>query len=1233
MKRLLLLLFAFAFWLTDASAVLKTVRFYPSDIQISSGICFLTSDNVSIQFPYSSYVASTSSDIWWKPAGQTHQYPMVNLFEPTAGNGGIPITVIGKHVRAIRWYNIQAGTFNSYATFASTTSGSIGSTSASTKLTESDIYSQGHALWTGDYSGGDLVITTNGRLGYSFVDVDYDEITPSPTGYNSSLKYEMTIHYSPTSNNQLTYNYGQFSQAALQQAGFNYTQFDQYAITPQRINYVPSGSTSGLVSSTSNTDGKNLKVNLQTATPILGQVKLQVEGIYKNAPSQSVTIDVTINCIPDLTTPLITFPNQTKKYAGSPVSFTLSPSSASSGAFDYTFGSGLTKTSTNTCTAANVGSYTVNVSQKASGWYNAAYSSATLTVTPADLSLAATNYTTYPDEYFNIASKLITSCNNKTTPTFYYRKTGTSTWTKITGSTWPLTPDRTTYDVQICYDADNTNKVAAKPYSASAGADATVTVIWRPFDPVYKDYTTRVGSTFDLKTTCFDHNNKYTNTKTPSFRYRKVGATSYSYASGTTWPGVAEKGNYYVWVSYPEDGTNYVLGKSYETTPSKGYDFMIHVYEETVVTKNTVEILRGSSYSLSTLMPSTNNTKAATKYYYRKYVGGTWAEHSGSTFQTTSTTPTGAYTFQAVYPSDETNFIAQKDFVNNNSTYDGEIRVFEPVVLTCKDAEKYTDESLNLTSYIRTVNNTTTPKFYYRKRGETTWSPLTDYTFSGKPVGIYEVFVEYPNRDRTNWIWDRTLSEYGKCDFTVTVKQRSSVTGKTVNILQGTTIDLKTLITSSANKMEPEFYHRYLNSVPWTSLPYSTFATYSTTPKGAYRIQICYPYDELNGIDAKPFNSTSNLDEVANAYVGVFEPVKLVASDHIVYNDAAIDLAPFVESSNHSSSPTYYYRKAGDADWTNGSIMPSGIEAGDYDVQVVYETLDGTNYVWTKLFDTNAVDYRVTVLKEEPLHVYYNIPMGRKEGFCDTYCHIFLTDDEQHITNEHMCDFIYQKTGIKPAIPLKANPAATDTYTALTAHHIEVVDANDQVFKVNLQIHPETFWAVPSGFTSTGGKTSDLSVFIFTLGNDNYTTAASTNDDLDFASTTTTPFAYYTKGAKPANGNATTAPTAGTYYKFTVYQAGMLTVGIKLDKRNKFYVLEEAMGPDPIVSLKELGSELETWNGTNGTITIPVNAGKIYYLFSTDAPLGFYGYNYDDNPDNYFQIDNGMVKYKKYFKQ
>lgn len=1155
---------------------------------------------------------------------------MVNLFEPTAGNGGIPITVIGKHVRAIRWYNIQVGTFNSYATFVSASSGSVGSTSASTKLTESDVYSQGHALWTGDYSGGDLVITTNGRLGYSFVDVDYDEITPSPTGYNSSLKYEMTIHYSPTSNNQLTYNYGQFSQAALQQAGFNYTQFDQYAITPQRINYLPSGSTSGLVSSTSNTDGKNLKVNLQTATPMLGQVKLQVEGIYKNAPSQSVTIDVTINCVPDLTTPLITFPDQTKKYAGSPVSFTLSPSSASSGAFDYTFGSGLTKTSTNTCTAANVGSYTVNVSQKASGWYNAAYSSATLTVTPADLSLAAKNYTTYPDEYFNIASKLITSCNNKTTPTFYYRKTGTSTWTKITGSTWPLTPDRTTYDVQICYDADNTNKVAAKPYSASAAKDATVTVIWRPFDPVYKDYTTRVGSTFDLKTTCFDHNNKYTNTKTPSFRYRKVGATSYSYASGTTWPGVAEKGNYYVWVSYPEDGTNYVLGKSYETTPSKGYDFMIHVYEETAVPKNTVEILRGSSYSLPTLIQSTNNTKAATKYYYRKNVGGTWAEHSGSTFQTTSTTPTGSYTFQAVYPSDETNFIAQKDFVNNNSTYDGVIGVFEPVVLTCKDAEKYTDESLNLTSYIRTVNNTTTPKFYYRKRGETTWSPLTDYTFSGKPVGIYEVFVEYPNRDRTNWIWDRKVATYGQCDFTVTVKQRSSVTANSINIVQGTTIDLKTLITSSVNKMEPEFYHCYADATSWTSLPYSTFATYSTTPKGTYRIQICYPYDEVNNIDAKPFNSTGNLDDNANAYVNVYEPVKLVANDHIAYNDADINLASYLEDTNNTTIAKYYYRKNGTTDWINSTTIPAAsIESGWYDIQVVYENRDESNDVWTKLFDDDAVDFRITVNLETKVQLYYNLPLGHKQGFCysASKCHYFL-ETKTPLTEPQTRSIINQNTLISPTAPLKKNPLAEKTYDYMTSNELEVVDANDRVFKVQLYINPPTYWIIPNGFTSTGGLAPDQYICNVELGPDTYTTSGRFNDDQP-QNDTRHSFIYYTKGSKTANGSNAKLPTEGTYYKFTVAEDGMLTVYIFLNKRCKFYLLETSTDSGSIVSRTDLGSELETWNGAYGSITLPVQTDKEYYLFSTDEPLGFYGYHFYTNPHDFHSVEDGLVKENK----
>lgn len=173
------------------------------------------------------------------------------------------------------------------------------------------------------------------------------------------------------------------------------------------------------------------------------------------------------------------------------------------------------------------------------------------------------------------------------------------------------------------------------------------------------------------------------------------------------------------------------------------------------------------------------------------------------------------------------------------------------------------------------------------------------------------------------------------------------------------------------------------------------------------------------------------------------------------------------------------------------------------------------------------------------------------------------------------------------------------------------------------------FWSIPSEFSKpTSYVETAVSNCHLIFGEDSYGCNSGTNDDPDFEDIPENGnvFTHYTKGTQPANGDATTIPTSGTFYKFESSKEGyLLTVGIKLEKRCKFYLLDHDKSAGTITSLKQYGSELETWNGANGTVNLFTKANHDYYFFSTDEPLGLYGFQYSENQEGYYE-SNGFLK-------
>lgn len=396
MKRLLLLLFAFAFMLTDVSAELKTVVFTSKDLNLI-GFAVMSKGGITIKIPYSNYITSAEQSVYW-PVGD-NQFPMSYWFTKNDVEM-LPITITGSNLREVRWYYYSGTGISGLTVFSGASQGTIGSDANATNLFNqlkaeglgvSDPYawsSAGHAFWKGNYSGNLTLYASGNQARMWVVEVDYESIPPTPSGYVDVLNYDAgEWKYSALDPSSLskTFKYNQFSMSALSQNGYDMST-DQYNINAISISNSKTTSTADLVESETNTGGTSLTVNLQDDTPLYGDVKFTIRGYYKNNTSKYVNIHVTYHCIPELATPTITVADQQKKYTGKAIPFEIKPKSTNStAAFSYFYGNGLTKTGTNTCTALEEGTYTVNITQPAGGWYNPGFATATLTVLPEDL--------------------------------------------------------------------------------------------------------------------------------------------------------------------------------------------------------------------------------------------------------------------------------------------------------------------------------------------------------------------------------------------------------------------------------------------------------------------------------------------------------------------------------------------------------------------------------------------------------------------------------------------------------------------------------------------------------------------------------------------------------------------------------------------------------------------------------------------------------------------------------
>ena len=101
MKRLLLLLFAFAFMLTDVSAETRTVVFTSKDINLTTGFAVMSKGGITIKIPYTNYITSAETGVYWPVSDK--EIPQYYVFDKNNENH-LPITITGSNLREVRWY-------------------------------------------------------------------------------------------------------------------------------------------------------------------------------------------------------------------------------------------------------------------------------------------------------------------------------------------------------------------------------------------------------------------------------------------------------------------------------------------------------------------------------------------------------------------------------------------------------------------------------------------------------------------------------------------------------------------------------------------------------------------------------------------------------------------------------------------------------------------------------------------------------------------------------------------------------------------------------------------------------------------------------------------------------------------------------------------------------------------------------------------------------------------------
>lgn len=388
MKRLILLLFAFAFLLTDVSAELKTVSFTTRDLAFMSSEAVLSKDGISISIPYDVCISSSVERSMWSQDSQGYYTSAYYISYKAETSISSVLTVSGNSIREIRWYSLGGSTytheFSGGVTFSNPTAGSVQS-NISTSKAFPDYTAVSYSKWSGNYSGNNLQISTLAHdVSIWRVEVDYEKDV-SGNAYETELEYETTIYYNPQSATELTFDRSQYLYNTLQQNGV--TDFTKYGITAAGIQ--TSSYTSGLFTSApTNTNGQKLTVNMQTATPMYGKFVYTVNGYYTKSTNTTVTITNTIYFVPKMIDPVITVADQQKTYSGFPQEFTISPTSTNTAtALSYSNNNaGLTTVNSTTYRATDVGTYKVGISQPASGWYNPGNAVVTLSILPEDIS-------------------------------------------------------------------------------------------------------------------------------------------------------------------------------------------------------------------------------------------------------------------------------------------------------------------------------------------------------------------------------------------------------------------------------------------------------------------------------------------------------------------------------------------------------------------------------------------------------------------------------------------------------------------------------------------------------------------------------------------------------------------------------------------------------------------------------------------------------------------------------
>ena len=527
---------------------------------------------------------------------------------------------------------------------------------------------------------------------------------------------------------------------------------------------------------------------------------------------------------------------------------------------------------------------------------------------------------------------------------YYYKKSSSSTWTKIgtefsSTTTQSFKPgSETTYDVKISVK-DVTGTVVTSTFTITASASADL----------YNSSTISstivdTGSAVTLKGAASGGKSPYKYAfyykKSTSSSWTKIGTEFGTAVSAVFTPGTEATYNAKVVV---KDSAGKTATKTFNVTAKTPLSNNSSVSKTNIPAGNAVTLKGAASGGTS---PYTY------AYYYRKSSTTTWTTISGYSSKTSASfTPAAAGTYVArISVKDNSGKVVSKSF---------DITVINAIVNSSTISSTSVKVGNSVTMKGAASGGTSPYKyaFYYKKSTSSSWTKIgtefgTAVSASFKPgsEGTYNAKVTV--KDNNGFKKDKT--------FSVTVNAadplKNSSTVSTNVVIVGNSVTLKGSASGGIAPYTYAFYYKKSSSSTWTTIGTAfgsaTSATFTPGTVAQYDVKIVVK--DKNGATAAKTSAVT-----VNARPALTNKSTVSATTVSVGNSVTIK-----GSASYGTSPykyAYYYKKSSSSSWikigtefgtaTSATFTPTAVI--DYNVKVVVK--DSANATATKTFTIKVV--------------------------------------------------------------------------------------------------------------------------------------------------------------------------------------------------------------------------------------------------------------------------------------